>query len=296
MSDLADLLKVLLAHAGCPANEFHKRLLRHLGPGETIGYTTLTEALKGDWPPRKGAVIERVMRAYAQELGVDLARLAHDQRSVTRNRTEPTGRNLPEYLKGAWLLIQYRGKRKRINDDHADNDVRVAVLIYGDDTTKGARSIKIIGLSTIWNGSVEAHPRDDLLTYSASEIRRTDIEESIHMVMHTTYGGGTIADHSGIILGIGRGESDVPHYPIYASRVLLWRIKNEKERQMTVSVEDAEIERLKQYCGYFPFPTGTVPSAENHDPLINERTEAIDRFADRQGRQGNYGDRIFVRF
>jgi hypothetical protein len=297
MADSTTTLLALLSHLKCSRRELHKRLLLHAVGKETFGYSTLTTAVNGTWPtgPTRG-FIEKALASLVSQLvsdeGLNQTKLTHDYQALLQ--PQPRGRPIHAYLKGAWFLVQYRGKRNSMSDRIAEPDFRIGVIVYGSREESG-RVFQLVGESTLWTGYVKPHPQDNLLYYSAEENSRSGIDESISMVMLGAYAAGQIVDHHGVILGVARGDHDSPHFPIYASRVLLWRIKNYRS-DVAVPLAEQEIATFKQYCGYISAEdatrTGTdVPS----DPLMAERKAAIVRFITRGRNPGNDGDRIFVR-
>src|ERR1700674_537835 len=222
MNDRTEDLRALFAHLKSKTKRhFLAQLTDHVEPDETFGYSTLTSALKGNWPTgRARSFIERAMDACAREsqLDFDVPRTEAPRSSTW---TPTSSRPLPPSLRGVWFLIQYRGKRESVADLVPAEDIRTSLVIYGPDDRLG-RKFQLIGPTTIWHGHVTA--RDKQLYYFAEETSRPGIEEALSMVMLEPYSAADITDHHGINLSVAHGEHDNPHFPIIASRVLLWRV------------------------------------------------------------------------
>lgn len=302
-SELSNRLKAIQAHLGCTQEDLFKRLRACAGPGETFVLSTFSDVMNGKRDrSRKADQIAKTLDIYARTHEIDLNQIMRDQTSLQVNPRESGSRRVPDECRGAWFLIQYRGKRKARKDVVATPDYRVAVLVYGADDGVW-RKFELIGKSTRWEGRVSMHPNDNLLFYTAHEVQRSGVQEWVRLLMHGTFGGADFADHHGIVLGIGRGNHDTPDFPIYASRALLIRIENEREKQLVAPLEKADVAALRKYCGYISPANSEVPDASLLDydrALIAERQKAIRCFEERGGAtaeaQGNFGDRIFVRF
>jgi hypothetical protein len=302
-TELSSRLKAIQAHLGCTQEDLFKRLRSCAGPGQSFVLSTFSDVMNGKRDrSRKANQIAKTLEVYARENDIDLDRITRDQPSLRLIPRERGNRKVPDECRGAWFLIQYRGKRKARKDVVAMPDYRVAVLVYGAD--EGVwRKFELIGESTRWEGRVSMNPDDNLLFYSAHEVQRSGIQEWVRLLMHGTFGGSDFADHHGIVLGIGRGNHDAPDFPIYASRALLIRIETEHEKQLTAPLEKSEIAALRKYCGYVSPGSSEEPDTSLSDydrALITERQKAIRCFEERGGQtaeaQGNFGDRIFVRF
>jgi hypothetical protein len=303
-SNLARQLQALQIYLGSTQEDLFKLLLNCAAPGEAFAPSTFSDVLNNKRRgTRKAGHIGKALEKYAVEKELHLENIVRDYSATSRDAGQVRFRAVPQELTGAWFLVQYRGKRFARSDVVAKDDHRIAVLIYGTDHETGRR-FQIIGKSTVWSGHVSMHPQDDLLYYSAHETHRPRIVEWVRMLVHAPFiGAGDTVDHHGIILGIGRGSHDAPNFPIYASRVLLSRIENEKEKRLTAPVGDAELAILRNYCDYVPRAGSTsngTSSREGTDPMLVERDRAIQCFEDRGSAaaqaQGNYGDRIFARF
>jgi len=285
---LTAILQSLYAHLGSPGKKaFFTKLLPYAT--EKFPYSVFTSAMKGSWPKRKEGRdrIEHAVQRFSAKENIDLHQVLQTSAKQKRDQVQPI--RLPKVLRGAWFLIQYRGKREAIDDALANLDFRVAVLVYGQDEG-GARKLQIVGETTVWDGDVRA--QDKQLYYSATETSREGIDESLSMVMLEVYGAGKTVDHHGIIVGIARGEHDAPNFPIYASRAILWRLKALEEKMAPLS-ED-EITELRKYCGYIS-ASQAAEKPEAQDPLVVERAHAIQRFDKKGQRTDNFGDRLFVR-
>jgi hypothetical protein len=303
-SNLARQLQALQIYVGGTQEDLFKLLLKYAASGEAFAPSTFSDVLNGKRQgTRKAGHIGKALEKYAVAKELHLENIVREYAATSRDVGQARFRAVPQELTGAWFLVQYRGKRFARSDVVAKDDHRIAVLIYGGDHETGRR-FQIVGKSTVWSGHVSMHPQDDLLYYSAHETDRLGIVEWVRMLVHAPFiGAGDTGDHHGIILGIGRGSHDAPDFPIYASRVLLSRIENEKEKGLTAPLADAEVKVLRKYCDYVPraggISNGTSIRGQT-DPLLVERDRAIQCFEDRGSAtaqaQGNYGDRIFARF
>jgi hypothetical protein len=190
--------------------------------------------------------------------------------------------------------VQFRATRRDFTSPIAEREFRTAVLVYGDDVAVG-RSFQIVGFGTFWSGHVTSHPHDKFLVYSGQEVLRTGIHETLSMIMLDVFGTRNTLDHHGIVLGIGRGTQEGSNFPIYASRVLLWRIRGEGE-DLSAPLANEQIDKLRSYCQYVsPSEFEKSDPSIERDHFIIERRQAIRRFIERGQSAQNSGDRIFVR-
>jgi len=301
--DLPSQLKAVQAHLGCTQERLFESLLGCAAAKETFVLSTFSDVMNGKRNrSRKADQIAKALEVYARTNNLDINQIMSDHPSLRDVPREHGDRKVPDECRGAWLLVQFRGKRKARKDVVATPDYRVAVLVYGADDGVW-RKFELIGESTRWEGRVSMHPSDNLLFYTAHEVQRTGVQEWVRLLMHGTFGGSDHADHHGIVLGIGRGNHDAPDFPIYASRALLIRIENEHEKQLVSPLDKSEIAALRKYCGYISPSDSVAPDAAVSDydhVLTAERKRAIRCFEERGGptveAQGNFGDRIFVRF
>jgi len=298
---LVTILQALQAFEECTQEHLYQRIKAHAPDGRTFALSTFNNYIHGRHKhPRKVDQIAAAVEAYAASKKYDLDQVVTQHTLAARVRSRPAIRTLPDQLRGGWYLVQYRGKRSAQTDPIADDDYRVAVLVYGADKEKG-REFHLIGLSTSWEGRVSLHPQEPVLYYIAEEKQRSQIKEWFRMLMHVPFlTESELGYHHGILLGVGRGPHDFPNPPIYASRALLSPIDSEVGRKLRAPLQPAEITKLKKCCGYFPHNAdGSAAEGEDSDRLIAERIKAIQAFKDRgpevAQNQGNFGERIFVR-
>jgi hypothetical protein len=296
---LVTILQALQAFEECTQEHLYQRIKAHAPEGQTFALSTFNNYVHGRHKhPRKVDQIAAAVGAYAasKEYDLNLVVARHTLAAPAR----PAIRTLPDQLRGGWYLVQYRGKRFAQTDPIANNDYRVAVLVYGADKEKG-REFQVIGLSTSWEGRVSLHPQEPVLYYVAEEKQRSHIKEWFRMLMHVPFlTDSELGYHHGILLGVGRGPHDFPNPPIYASRALLSPIDSEAGRKLRAPLQPAEITKLKKCCAYFPHhEDGNASAGDDSDHLIAERVKAIKAFKDRgpdvAQNQGNFGERIFVR-
>lgn len=301
-SDLVLNLQALQAHLECTQEKLHQLLLQHTAENEGFSLSTFNNYLNNRHKrARHQPRIAKALDACAKANNYDIAEIVGRHTARPNNVvTRTAGRRLAAHLRGAWFLVQYRGKRNARNDVVANDDYRVGVLVYGADKERG-REFQLVGQSTLWEGRVTMHPEDPILYYTAEEKQRVDIKEWVRLLMHAPFVGGETGDHHGIVVGIGRGPHDSPIPPIYASRVLLSRIAGEGAERMKAPLSQPDIGKLKALCGYFPRPGILTPAeADGIDTeMLEERNKAIRSFGDRSSdtakAQGNFGERIFVR-
>lgn len=303
--DLIVQLQALQAHYECTQQDLHELLLSHALQGQGWSPSTFSNTLNARHrKPRRTAQISKALAAHVTAHELNLAKIVERHTFVADSPQPvspavPTGRRVvSDQLRGFWFLVQYRGKRSERAERIANEDLRIGVMLYGSDRKEG-RNFQLIGQSTLWEGYVSTHPQDPFLYYTAEEKQRVEISERVRLLMHAPFPDAQHADHHGIILGIGRGPHDSPNPPIYASRVLLSRIQNDELQRIRPPLQPPDIARLKQYCGYFPYPTGKE-QANSDDELVAERNKAMKMFLERAStfaqERGNFGDRIYVRF
>lgn len=238
--------------------------------------------------------LKDALAAFAKSEKIDLAQIVREHASDT-SKLSLGGDRIFSRLKGAWFLCQYRGKREKPKDEPAAADLRLAVLIFGTVTETASVTMQIIGESTNWHGEVRSHSHDKLLYFTAAERERVGIEERIDMITHhPSSTEGKVSFQAGIILGIGRGDHNGSTVPIYSSKVILWKIQTHTEKSLIAPIEsEAEILRLKKYCGYLnETEVADLLRETITDPILVDQKNAIKYFLLRS--VSNHGDRLFV--
>jgi hypothetical protein len=287
---LSDRLKALLKKLQISDGELRQQL------GEFSG-ASFSNAVSGRLSPN-GPVYPRLMAAIeryadAQQPKLDLVRLVKEFGPASTRPATSNDRIL-NGLRGAWFMIQYRGKREVVKDEPADPDLRIAVIVFaskGSDSSK--RDFEVIGQTTLWKGEVYSHSQDKLLYYSAIERQREDIDERFDLITHHPFTQGKVSFQAGIVLGIGRGDFNASAVPVYASHTTLWRIENPHETGLSSPLGEPEVEHLRNYCGYIPQrEVDAAVAARETEPLLLQRQAAIRKFL--QKRISNCGDRLFV--
>src|SRR5262245_48780668 len=131
-TDLARRLQDLRTHLGSTRQELFKTLLGFAKPGEQFGQGTFSDVINGKRiQTRKADDIAKALEAYAHARNIDFNEISRDTPQQTGSQRQ--GRKVPEELRGAWFLVQYRGKRRTRSDLIANADYRIAVLVYGAD-------------------------------------------------------------------------------------------------------------------------------------------------------------------
>jgi hypothetical protein len=281
--------KILLRHVGecvgkpgLKVKAFHREYLvthgRKNPKVKILDYIPISQAIKkGVWPKDSARIAATMTAAYecAKEYG-----LSKDEIDRLIAEDEPSQEKLtalPKTLKGAWIMVQFRGRRITPRQEFPPLDYRIAVLVYGMDDESNKRYFEIIGEETFWQG--KAWLLHEQVYFWADEIKRPDVKEALAMILFKIDTDADI-DHHGILVSVAHGGPRGPGYPILASRVLLYRSQS-LSGKLHVKLDKETREQIKQqWCKY-------VSDAElrkiktAHNEVDREIYQAIQAFKER---------------
>lgn len=229
----AQILRIIQEHVGKAINEpglkaspFYRKHLdpfQPKGKRKTLSYPEFTQGVNRDkWQASPARIKACMDAAYACAAHHGLSK-DDIEKSLQERRTpsEETHEALPAALRGAWLMVQYRGRRTTSSrQEFPSLDYRIAVLVYGADDKKNKRYFEIVGEQTFWRGS--AWLLHEQVYFWADELERPAVKEALSMIMFKIDTDDD-TDHHGILVSVAHGGPKGTGYPILASRVLLYR-------------------------------------------------------------------------
>lgn len=261
-------------------------LLSKFSASYNFSDATLSKAMGQGVGRKTEAIMRKTFEEFCKEHSIDPAAALHSGRGeglVKRRKKE----DLPPMLAGAWLFVQYRGKRITAGQMVAPRDFRTAVLKYGR-LEKAGKRVDMFGESTRWVGHV--NQIDSKLHYFLSEDER-DFPEVAYLIMLRPFEKDL--SHGGIILGVARGEQDRESFPIYSSVAMLKPIPQDLIADDDKKSSASEVEFLRaHFVGYFKGKSASKKPKKVQSFLASAFVE----FEELAKRKNNYGDRIFVRF
>jgi hypothetical protein len=303
LSPNAQILTIVLKHVGekvgnpdLKARPFYDDYLaKHQPKNEKIkilDYIQTTQAMNHDiWPKGTARIAATMAAAHkcAKEFGLsqdDIDKL------IQRSAPEEKPTQLPRTLKGAWIMVQFRGRRITASPSKVPPlDYRIAVLVYGADDANNKRYFEIVGEQTFWEGT--ARLLHEQVYFSADEMERPEVKEALSMIMFKIDTDDD-TDHHGILLSVAHGGPKDMGYPILASRVLLYRSRLLSEKLQVKLNEAIKKEIKQQWCKYVAEAQfGKMKNAKNE--IDREIYQAIRAFNARGRLPINRGNRIFLR-
>jgi hypothetical protein len=208
------------------------------------------------------------------------------------DRRSSQERNVLSILTGGWLMVHYRPRRIRVDEEQPERDFRIGVLIFGAPTSKHV-PFTMLSSRTQWRGvarKLESH-----IVFTGEQTRMDLKSEFFSMIMHAPL-DDIHRDMHGVINGSVYAHEDHPQYPVYASRVLLRPLVGILHN-VTTPIGQTDVYRLTQFCQYVmrtdaeAWLFGKAPP----DDMDEQKFDAIRAFMTREEIKENIGDRLIIR-
>ena len=212
-----------------------------------------------------------VISSYTDTHGINIDKLVAEYQKL-HPQFSTNGLHI---FSGAWFAITFRAKRKSPGAPTTPLDYRVGILIYGKEKS-GKVPFQVIGENSQWNGTLQQQNRQYLFT--GTKINLPDKDESVTMLLHSIFPQETVCYHHGIMLGTASGAHNANDSPIYASRLILWKILDDRPYSNKAPSEE-DIALLRSQCGYLTKSQfKSIKAKENSNKVVSQKIQAIDAF------------------